>query len=276
MRDRRLPFSAVLLDLDGTLYVDDHALEGAADTLEALRAQGLALRFTTNTTRMSRDSLLSKLRAMGLEIDPDELFTAPRAAASTLRAHERRRVLPLVAPDTWCDLEGLDLVESGAQAVLVGDLGSDWTYAKLNRGLQELLGGAHLVACQRNRFWRAGGELLIDAGAFVAALEFAAGTHADVVGKPTRAFFQAAIDSVRGATLEDALIVGDDLSSDIAGAEACGCASVLVRTGKFREQDLESAATRPTWVIDGIADLPTLIDRCSRQPGPETEGRVDR
>lgn len=276
MRDRRLPFSAVLLDLDGTLFVDDEALPGAKESVRALRQQGLAIRFTTNTTRISRDSLLAKLRAMGFEISPEELFTAPRAAATTLRARDLRRVLPLVAQDTRHDLEGLDLVDREAQAVLVGDLGSEWSHQLLNRAFQEILGGARLLACQRNRFWRVGGEFVLDAGAYVAALEFAAQVTAEVLGKPSRAFFQPPIDSVRGAALEDALIVGDDLASDIAGAEACGCVSVLVRTGKFRVQDREAGPHKPTWEIESIAELPALIERVSRKAdtgGPPRAGR---
>ena len=98
----------------------------------------------------------------------------------------------------------------------------------------------------------------MDGGAFVAALEYAAEVEAEVVGKPSRAFYQAALDEL-GSRAEDAVMVGDDVASDIGGAKAVGMRGILVRTGKFEEQTLAEADPQPDAVIDSIADLPAAV-----------------
>jgi HAD superfamily hydrolase (TIGR01458 family) len=118
--------------------------------------------------------------------------------------------------------------------------------------------GAELVALQHNRYWRRSDGLALDVGAFSAALEYGASTEAFVVGKPSPAFFQAALADV-GASPEKAVMVGDDIEADIAGALACGVEGVLVRTGKYRKELLESSGVQPTKVVDSIADVPALL-----------------
>ncbi len=259
---RRSPSVPVIaiFDLDGTVYQDDSLIVGAREAIAACRSAGCAIRFATNTTRMSRIALCAKLRTMGLELSGDEVHTAPVTAATILRARKLRRVLPLLPEETWKDLDGLELVSERADAVLVGDCGPGFTFDLLNRGFRELLSGAELIACQRNRFWRSDGQFLLDAGAFVAALEYAANVSADLIGKPSPAFFQAAVESAAPSSEGSVVVIGDDVHSDIAGATASGFDSVLVRTGKFRVEDLERSAVQPTWVLDSIADLPQLFD----------------
>jgi ribonucleotide monophosphatase NagD (HAD superfamily) len=107
--------------------------------------------------------------------------------------------------------------------------------------------------------------LSLDAGAFVAALEFATGADAHVVGKPARGFFASALADL-GVAAGDAVMVGDDVESDIGGALAAGLSAVLVRTGKFRVDRLAASGVAPTAIVDSIADLPALLPR-----GPATD-----
>jgi HAD superfamily hydrolase (TIGR01458 family) len=250
-----LAIQGVLLDLDGTLYEGESAVVGAIEAVGRLRRARVAVRFTTNTTRRPVSSLVSKLRDFGFEVEASEVLTAPRAALRWLLAEGLTRVHPLLAPETLEDLEGLELVDQGADAVLVGDLGSPWTRARLDRAMQLLLDGARLVAIQKNRYGRGPDGLEVDAGAFVAALEYAAGVESVVVGKPNPAFFRAAVDDLEIAPTR-AVAVGDDLRTDVAGAQAAGIRGVLVRTGKYRPADESDPHTKPDAVIDSIADLP--------------------
>jgi HAD superfamily hydrolase (TIGR01450 family) len=114
----------------------------------------------------------------------------------------------------------------------------------------------------RNLHWRTAEGFALDTGAFVAGLEAAAGVTATVVGKPSPAMFHAALSSA-GATPDTAVMVGDDLHSDVLGAQAVGVAGVLVRTGKYRAEDVERAAWagegRPDHVVDSIVDVPALV-----------------
>lgn len=250
---------AVLFDVDGVLTVSWRPVAGAVEAVEAIRSAGLPVAFVTNTTSASRREIAGRLRAGGFSLEDGEVVTAARAAAVYLREHHRgARCLLLNSGSPGDDLAGVDLVESGADVVLTGGAGPEISYDLLNRAFRLLLEGADLVAMQRNSFWTTDGGPQLDMGPFVLGLERASGRQAVLVGKPAPAFFAAALEEV-GAEAGDAVMVGDDVESDVLGAQACGLTGVLVRTGKFRQSSLEAAAGRPDHVLDSVADLPRLL-----------------
>jgi HAD superfamily hydrolase (TIGR01458 family) len=249
---------AVLLDLDGVLYVEDEPIPGAVAAVAALRAQGLALRFVTNTTSRPRREILARLERLGIAVASGELVTPARLAVEHCLRGGRRRALLLVGDRVREDLAGLEAVEHGADAVIVGDLGEAFDYAVLNRAFRELLGGAELVALQKNRYWRTPDGLSLDVGPFVAALEYASGRDAVVVGKPAHAFFDAVLAEA-GVPAAAAVMVGDDVESDLGGALRAGLAGILVRTGKYRAEAVAAAGVRPTATVDSIAAVPGLL-----------------
>ena len=171
-----------------------------------------------------------------------------------------RRCLLLARPSLLEDLAGIEPSESptDADAVVLGDLGDALTYERLNRAFRALVAGAELVALARNRYWRAKDGLMLDVGAFTAALEYASGKAATLVGKPSPEFFAAALKSL-GAAPHEAAVIGDDLESDVAGAQAAGLRGILVRTGKHRPEELERSPIRPDAVLGSIAELPGLL-----------------
>ena len=140
----------------------------------------------------------------------------------------------------------------------VGDLGEEWTYDRLNRAFRALQAGAALVAIQKNRFWDPGGGLCLDAGAFVAALEYASEQDAVLVGKPSTPFFVTAAEYL-GIPRDRVAIVGDSVPNDVEGGQRAGCLGVAVRTGTFREEDLENLERPPDAVLDSIASLPDWL-----------------
>ncbi len=249
--------AGVLLDLDGTLYEADTPIRGAADTVARLRRAGLSVRFATNTTRLSRRVLGDRLAAFGIAATVDEIVSAPVAAATWLRAAGIRRVALCLPDVTFEDFAEFERTTERPEAVVVGDLGSAWTFERLNGAFRWLLDGAALVAVQKNRYWKTADGLTLDAGAFVTALEFAAGVTATLTGKPSPTFFAAAAASM-GLAPADVLMVGDDAVSDVAGAKGAGCMGVLVRTGKFRPAD-DAGDPAPDLVIDSVADLPDAL-----------------
>ncbi len=259
----------LLLDIDGTLYVGDEPIPGAPDALRTLAQRGHVLRFLTNTTRFSREELAGRLRAMGFPAPTETLFTAPVAAAAWLCAARIRRIAAYVPASTLDDFRSFEIVqgEDVPEAVVVGDLGPEWTFQRLNRAFRQLLAGARLVALQRNRYWRTPDGLTIDAGAFVAALEYAAGTTATVVGKPSREFFRLAADSLPPGC-GPAVVVGDDVETDIAGACAAGLTAILVRTGKFRQETLDASPVQPELVVDSVAALAGVLTPADRSARP--------
>jgi HAD superfamily hydrolase (TIGR01458 family) len=250
--------SALLVDLDGVLYVEDDPVPGAEDAVAALRRRGLGLRFVTNTTARSREQTQEKLERLGFEVASEELVTP--AALARRRCDERgHETVALIMNDAVkADFEGLREVEEGPDAVIMGDLGEAFGFPILNRAFRMVMDGAELIALQKNRFWLTGEGLSLDAGPFVAAIEYASGTEAYVVGKPARAFFDSVLGDL-GVAPEDAAMVGDDVESDVAGAMNEGLAGILVRTGKYREDFVRESGVEPSATVDSIADVPGLV-----------------
>lgn len=249
---------ALLIDLDGVLYVEEEPIAHAREAVQRLRAAGLALRFVTNTTAHSRQRTLEKLTRLGFSVQSSELITP--AALAVQHCHERgnRRVALIMNEEVKRDFSELEEVTDGADAVIVGDLGSAFGYDVLNHAFRQVMGGAELIALQKNRYWMRADGLSLDVGPFVAAIEFAAGREAYVVGKPSKGFFDQVLASV-GVDAHAAAMVGDDLESDIGGALRADLAAILVRTGKYREEGLRESSNEPTCVVDSIADVAPLL-----------------
>lgn len=256
--DELLGVRGLVVDLDGTLYVGAEALVGVPEALEVLRARGVLMRFLTNTTSKPLREIMRRLDAMGLGIDEAEVFTAPRVAAEALRRRGVTRAHFLLRDEVIPDMEGIEPVEVGAQAVIVGDLGNAFSYERLNRAFRLLLGGAEFYALAENRMFRGADGLCLDVGAFVRALEYAARREAVLLGKPAAAFFETVVSAL-GLEPDEVASVGDDLEGDVGGGMGAGLKGVLVRTGKYREEDLLASATRPDAVIDSFADVPALF-----------------
>lgn len=223
----------VLLDLSGVLYVGDAALPGAVEALGRLRGAGLPVRFVTNVTRKPFDQILRRLHAMGFDIPPEELLTAPRAAHAYIEAHRLRPYL-LIHPAL--EPEFSDLATDSPNAVLLGDAEDRFDYAHLNHAFRVLMDGGPLLAMGNNHYFQDRDGLSLDIGPFVAALEYASGEKAVILGKPSADFYRVAVDSL-GCDAERTVMVGDDALADVDGALAAGLQGILVRTGKYRLRD---------------------------------------
>jgi HAD superfamily hydrolase (TIGR01458 family) len=256
------PIRGLLFDLDGTLYQakaqGEAPIPGAIETLRELRRRGLPCLFVTNTTRFPRRELAARLARMGIAAHAEEILTAPAAAAALLRARGVCRLQLLVAAATREEFTGFELVDEGAEAVVVGDLGAAWTFPLLNQAFRNVLGGAELYALQRNRYWLTEGGLALDGGPFVVALEYATGKSATLTGKPSRELYSAAL-AMLGLPAAEVAMVGDDREGDVLGAKALGMMGIAVRTGKYRPEDEESLRAAADVVIDSVAELPALL-----------------
>jgi len=245
-----LEIAGVLVDLGGVVYLGDEPLPGALAAIERIRAADIPVRFLTNVTRQSHGDIVAKLRRMGVAIAPHELLTPSQMAVNLLRTKGARPHL-LVHPNLMPDFA--DAFDGTTEAVVVGDAGEGVTYRSLNAAFRKLSAGAEFLALAANRnFMDADGALSIDAGAFVAALEYASGSRATVLGKPSPDFFRLAVESI-GCAPADAVMIGDDAESDVAGALNAGLKAVLVRTGKYRPGQENALTRRPTYVADDLA-----------------------
>ncbi|WP_456402031.1 TIGR01458 family HAD-type hydrolase [Hydrogenimonas sp.] len=245
---------ALLLDLDGVLYEGDTPLPGAVEAVGELERR-FPIRYITNTTRKTHGMVYEKLRGMGFGIDYESIFTALDAAAAFLdrKGGSGYFLLYEAVADTFAAYTA-----ERPDYVVVADAYTDFTYERLNEAFRHLMNGAGLLAIAKNRYFKdRDGRLSLDAGGFVALLEYAAQTEATILGKPSRRFFRLACDSM-GVEPHEVLMVGDDIESDVLGAQQAGLKACQVKTGKFRPEDLQRGI-EPDCLLDSIADLPKRL-----------------
>ncbi|MBC9730593.1 HAD-IIA family hydrolase [Streptomyces sp. TRM68367] len=261
---------AVLIDIDGVLTVSWQPLPGAVEALREIREAGLGVALVTNTTSRTRASIAGALADAGFPVTADDILTAPAVTAAYLTEHcPGARCALLNSGDIEEDLDGVTVVDAAdadavPDVVIVGGAGPEFGYAELNRAFGHLQRGARLVAMHRNLYWRTDDGLQLDAGAFLAGLEQAAHTAAEITGKPSAAFFRAALGRL-GAGADEAVMVGDDIESDVLAAQRAGVTGILVKTGKYLPQTHRAASGTPDHVIGSFADLPGLLRSWSAQ-----------
>ena len=254
-----MPLRGILLDIDGVLHVSMKPIQGATETLSWLREQKYQTCFVTNTTTLSQAKLAERLQQIGLPISEQSILTAPVATARYIRRHfPRQRCWVLTKGATAVDFAGIELVEDHADIVVIGGAEELLTYETLNHAFRMLMDGATLLAMHTNRYWRTSGGLQLDSGPFVRALETATGKEAIVLGKPNATFFAQALDMMN-ISADEALMIGDDIENDIAGAQRAGIRAALVCTGKYAADHPLLQSIHPDVILPSIADLPKYL-----------------
>lgn len=240
---------ALFIDLSGVLYIGKEIIPGAVAAINNARSSKLQLRFVTNSARKTPVEILTKLQNLGFQLSAEELFSAPLAAHIWLK---KNRLRPYCLIHKNIQSEFSDLIQTEPNAVIIGDAEQDFCYDKLNRAFQLCQQGAPLVGIGYNRYFKLDNQLLLDAGPFIKAIEFAASTKAIIFGKPAPDFFLQALASTN-LQAEQVMMIGDDIYGDIEGAIKVGMQGCLVRTGKYQTGD-EHKISLPHLTLDSIAD----------------------
>ncbi|MDI1309020.1 MAG: TIGR01458 family HAD-type hydrolase [Methylotenera sp.] len=246
-----------LVDLDGVLYTGSNAIKGAIEAIEQVRAS-YSCRFVTNTSTLSVASLQQKINSLGFTIPANEIISAPQATLLYLQRQVNPVCRLLLAEDVKQDFEAFNQSVATANYIVIGDIGSTWSYPLLNQVFNELMQGAKLIAIHKNKFWQTEHGLQMDIGGFVEALEYASGVNAMIIGKPSADFFQIALDDM-GLKASEVAMIGDDIDVDVGGSQQIDLTGILVKTGKYRQSYAEASQVKPDILIDSIADLPKLL-----------------
>ena len=247
-----------LIDIDGVLTIDNQRVDGAVEAINFLQDRKIPFLLVTNTTRQSRITIWHHLKRIGFPIEETDIITAPIAAAGWLKSRGIVSVNLFLSGSAVNDFKDFKITAFNPEYVVVGDLGPDLTFDKLNNAFRLIMNGAKILALQKNRFWQTGEGLTIDAGAMVAALEYATNKRATIIGKPRKEFFLQGAGKLKIPAQELAM-VGDDLETDIEGGQNAGLFGIAVKTGKFREEFLQQSKIKPGAIIDSIAELPEFI-----------------
>ncbi|XP_075042112.1 haloacid dehalogenase-like hydrolase domain-containing protein 2 [Mixophyes fleayi] len=252
MAARRV-LKAVLVDLSGTLHIEDAAIPGAQEALKRLRNAPLVIRFVTNTTKECKRTLLERLRGLQFDISEDEIFTSLTAARNLLEQNNVRPLL-LVDDSALPDFEGI--ATDAPNAVLIGLAPEHFNYQTMNKAFRLVLDGAPIIAIHKARYYKKKDGLALGPGPFVTGLEYATDTKATVVGKPERTFFLEALRGT-GCSPEQCVMIGDDCRDDVGGAQNTGMLGILVKTGKYREGDEAKISPAPYLTCDSF---PLAVD----------------
>ncbi len=245
-----------LIDLDGVLYVGKDPVPGARECLQSLQARGYDYRFVSNSTRRCRDSVAERLRGLGFDVPAELVFTPPLAAIEHMKRCCKERCFLLTGGDVQRDFAaaGLTVAEEDVDYVVVGDAGDKFTFDLLNKALKLILDGAEILALEKDRYWMSSDGLVLSTGPFVAALEYATGKRAELMGKPAPDFFAMALQDLN-AQPADAAMIGDDIITDVGGAQALGMRGILVKTGKYRQDLAARSGVVPDLVLESLARL---------------------
>jgi HAD superfamily hydrolase (TIGR01450 family) len=253
-------YDHVLLDLDGCVWVQDAAVPGAAQALAELRSAGKTVAFLTNDARRSPEEYVRKLWSMGLRASLEEVVTVGAAIQYTLAGRPRGATAYVIgAPAIFRHVSeaGHRIVNGTERAtsadVVVVAAHDDFTYAELRDATQAVLAGAEILGAGRDRTFPASRGQWPGTGAIVAALEYATQQSARTVGKPESMMFAAALDRLGPGP---ALMVGDRLDSDLAGAVAAGIDAAIVLSGVTSRRQAEAAHDpAPVAIADDLRAL---------------------
>jgi len=258
----------LVLDADGVIVLRGEPIPGAPEALARLASAGIPVRVVTNYSSAHRSTLAAGLARPGFNPDPERIITAASAAAAHTATRFARRSLFVIAnPDALREFDGQHLLsaEEAAEpdarvaAVVVGDGGDDLSYRNLDTAFRLIRDGAAFLAMHRNPWWLTRRGPTLDAGAFVAGLEFALGRRATVLGKPSPVVFRQALAGLaadlglRRLAPAEAAMVGDDPVADVAAAQRVGLRGVLVLTGKVGADEAAEARARGRRAPDAIA-----------------------
>src|SRR3954451_7442397 len=255
------PMSAyehVLLDLDGVVWVGDEPTPRAPEAVAALRDAGKGIAFVTNDRRHSEDDFVRKLWRLGFRASREEVVTVGGALQHALADSEYRTAYVVGSPTVHRHVAdaGLRILNGSDLApradVVVVAVHDDFDYGELRGAIQAVVRGAALVCAGRDATFPMPDGPWPGAGPIVAAVEYATGVRAASVGKPEPQLFLTALDRLGPGR---AVVVGDRLDADAAGARAAGLDCAIVLTGATSADEARAADPPPTRVAASLAEL---------------------
>ncbi|KAB7507123.1 Phospholysine phosphohistidine inorganic pyrophosphate phosphatase [Armadillidium nasatum] len=268
-----MKIKGVLIDITGVLYESGegfgHVIEKSVEAIQRLQSSGVPFRLLTNESSTSKEVLLKKLHYHGYNFNGEDIFSPIPAVKSIIKSSNLRPYV-LVHNDVVSEFDEFD--NSDPTCLVLGDADSEFSFQNMNKAFNVLLsmkkpilfslGKGYYIwkigICLLNelfydsrKYYRHNNKLVLDVGAFTAALEYACDIKATVIGKPSAQYFEVALNDLN-VSPNEAVMIGDDINSDIGGAQKCGLKGILVKTGKFTPEILESSSVTPDFVADNL------------------------
>ena len=248
---------ALLIDLEGVVYQEGKEIPGSISFIQYLDKINFPYLFLTNTTTMPRKDIVKKLLNLGLEINAKKIITPLIAAQNYLKNNHLSTIALYCNKKCYSDFEDFEFNFQSPDAVIIGDLYKKFTWLKLNEIFHASLNSKELIAFHKNKTGTRNGEIALDLGPFIKALEYALDKNFILMGKPNRFFFQTAVDHI-GFNNKEILMIGDDILVDIGGAQDLNLQTCLVKTGKYGKQ-LSPKSIKPHYLLPKLSAVKSIL-----------------
>jgi NagD protein len=245
-----------LMDMDGVLVHEEHALPGAAEFLTRLRELGTPFLVLTNNSIYTRRDLAARLRASGLEVPEESIWTS---ALATGRFLEDQRpggtafVIGEAGLTTALHSAGYTMTERDPDYVVLGETRT-YSFERITKAINLIVGGARFIATNPDPTGPSGDGLLPATGSVAALISRATGVDPYYVGKPNPLMMRSALNAI-DAHSETTAMIGDRMDTDIVAGLEAGLHTILVLTGVTTSEQVERFPYRPSQIVDGVADL---------------------
>jgi len=242
----------IIFDLDGTIYLGDSLLPGTNAMFECLRSYNIPFVFVTNTTSLSTTEIQAKLVKLGLNVSLGSILTPVQTAKAFFYMKGFSNIRIFRCKSLESEFIDFNLSTQIPDAVLLADDGTGLTYQEINEVFNLHLQGSLLTTLQKNKYYSIGGEVIADLGVYTAGLEYITGKEIINFGKPSCELFSLAQKKLGVEERNCIAVVGDDIEFDIIGAQKHGYDGFLVRTGKYRQSEINDHANH---IIEKASDI---------------------
>ena len=254
----RFPYRGWLLDLDGTVYLGEQLIPGAAAAIAALREAGRRVAFLSNKPLQTRDDYAAKLSRLGVPATAEDVINSSLVLARHLHTLDAGAPVYVIGESPLqaeMAAHGFEVRDDDRVRWVVIAFDRTFTYAKLNIALQAVRGGARLIATNPDRTCPVEGGEIPDCAGMIAAVEAVTDTTVEIiVGKPSPIILEVALRAL-GCTAAESVIVGDRVETDIIMGKRLGLATILVLSGVTHADDPRIAALAPDHVLRSVREL---------------------
>ena len=251
-----MDFDGFLFDLNGVFYEDKNIISGANETIDWLKKNSIPYKFISNNSTLSRKLFVGKLKKIGLKINISDVITSNYAGVLTIKKMGLKNCKLIMTEEAKLDYKKFQLQNKKIDAIVIGDIGEKWSFSLMNELMNDVISGAEIIALHKGKYYQSQGKLKIDCGAFVAGLEYSTSKKAISIGKPKKSFFDLAAFDLGTNKI---CLVGDDLHNDIEGGQKMGYKTILVKTGKYRQNIFDKSKIKPDFCIPSIKELIKLF-----------------
>ena len=251
-----MDFDGFLFDLNGVFYEDKNIISGANETIDWLKKNSIPYKFISNNSTLSRKLFVEKLKKIGLKINISDVITSNYAGVLTIKKMGLKNCKLIMTEEAKLDYKKFQLQNKKIDAIVIGDIGEKWSFSLMNELMNDVISGAEIIALHKGKYYQSHGKLKIDCGAFVAGLEYSTSKKAISIGKPKKSFFDLAAFDLGTNKI---CLVGDDLHNDIEGGQKMGYKTILVKTGKYRQNIFDKSKIKPDFCIPSIKELIKLF-----------------